>query len=153
MENLFRSNNVNKFVERPVVVAADCCSNVLCYVNGSSVLAQKNFFVIFAVFSFADSFCNVNTHRTVLCLKENAFFQSFCNFVLAFKVGFAFKVEFVKTYAGAFIGFFYAVKCPVVHFLPEFTDFFVACFPFYEHFFCHLLCFRVGGFWLVFFAF
>ena len=69
-------------------MAADGSSNILGNVNGSSVLAQKNFFVVVFVLALAYNISNVNAHGAVFCLKEYALFKAFKDFVLALKVGF-----------------------------------------------------------------
>ena len=140
---LFACNNVYHLVKLPVVVAADCRSYILRDVYGSSVFSKKYLFVRVLVFSLSYNIRYVNAHGTVVCFEENAFFKSFKDFVLAFKVCFAFKVEFVERNSCTCIRFFYAVKRPVIHFLPQCADFGISLFPFNKHFFRLFSGFRV----------
>ena len=74
---LLACNNVNQLIECPVVVAADCSSNILSNIFRSSVLAEKNFFVIVFVLALAYYVCYVNTYRAVRGFEEYAFIQAF----------------------------------------------------------------------------
>ena len=74
---LFRSYDVYKLVKRPVIMTADCSTNILRNINRSPVFTKKDFFVVFFVFSFAYNISYVNTHRAVISLKENTLFKTF----------------------------------------------------------------------------
>ena len=149
---LFTCNNVNQLIESPVIVAADSSSNILGNINRSSIFTKKNLFLIISVFTFTNNVCNINTHRTVFCLKENALFKALHNFVFSLKVSFAFKIVFIKADSGTLVSFLYTVEGPAVHLFPESMNFWVTCFPLNQHIFRHLICFRMCSFWFVFFA-
>ncbi len=141
--DLLACNNVDHLVKVPVVVAGDCGSNVLCNVDGSSVLAEQYLGVVLAVLALTGYVCYVHAHGAVFCLKEDAFFQAPHYFFLALKVGVAFKVELFKANAGSVVGLLNAGKGPAVHLLPKVADFLVSVFPFDEHVFCLLQGFGV----------
>ena len=109
--------------------------------------------MIIFVFTLAYYISYINAHRTIFCLKENSLFQALQNFVFSLKVGFAFKVVFIKTDSSTLVSFFYAVESPAVHFFPESANFRITCFPLNQHIFCHLSSFWVSCFRLVFFTF
>ena len=108
--------------------------------------------MIVFVFTFTDNVCNVNAHRAVISLKEYAFFKAFKDFVLTLKVGFAFHIKLIKRNSCSGISFLYTFQSPVVHLLPEGANFRIPLFPLNKHIFCHLICFRMSCFRLVFFA-
>ena len=74
---LLTCNNIYKLVECPVVVTADCGTNVLCDVYTGAVLAQEYFFVVIFVLALSYYICYVYAYRTVRSFEEYTFFQAF----------------------------------------------------------------------------
>ena len=117
---------VYHLVDRVVLKAQLCCSDVLGHIYRCAVRTQQEFFI--KAFT-----CEISPYRAVISSVEQTLCQSFFHLLLAFKVGVAFVVYLVKRYTQRLVCLVKAGIYPFVHLPPQCTHLRVVLLPFYEH--------------------
>ncbi|OPZ96582.1 MAG: hypothetical protein BWY72_01585 [Bacteroidetes bacterium ADurb.Bin416] len=123
---LFVPHHVDHLVDGVFSEAEGGCSDVLSHVHRGSVGSEQYFLI--------QPVCReIGPNRPIFLAQEQALFQSFQHFVLAWQVGFRFVVDFVESHSQLAIGFIESSINPFIHGSPELSDFGIAGFPPQEH--------------------
>ena len=128
---LFVAHHIYHLVDRIVLIAEFCRTDVLSHINGSTVATQQEL-VVKTVSR------KVGPYGIVFLAVHDALFKAFKHFFLAFKISFAFVINLVEINAHALVGFVETCINPFVHHAPQRTHFLVAGFPAAEHGTCFL---------------
>ena len=123
---LLVSNHIYQFFGIEILLAELCRAEVLRHINGSAVLAEKQFLVE-AVAG------EVGPNGAVVLAEKNAVLKTFHNRFFAKKICVRFVINLVEIDAQTFVSLVESFVHPAVHRLPKAVHFGVLGLPFAEH--------------------